>query len=84
MLRLSEVQQLNEGLTDSLLRPALEAFAAEMRRHYLEELVQAVRSGERNSHKESYLAGRVDAYEVLLSDLSFFAREQLKQVTVPA
>jgi hypothetical protein len=84
LLRLSEAQQLNEGLEDTLLRPALEAFAVEMRQHYLEELVQAVLKLERDTHRESYLAGRVDAYEVLLSDLRFFASEQLQQATAPA
>ena len=81
LLRLSEAQQLNEGLGDSLLRPALEAFALEFRLEFLNQLVQAVRQKERDTMKESYLAGKVEAYETLLSQLEHFAQEQLQKAT---
>lgn len=68
---------MHDGLSDSLLRPALVAFAESERQALLTELVNSVRQEERSTLKESRIAGRIEVYEGLLDALDTFAREQL-------
>jgi hypothetical protein len=80
-LRLAEAQQLHDGLDDSLLRPALQAFFEEQRMAHLEMVVRAVCSPARDTMKEARLAGKVEAYETALMELTRFAKNQLKQAS---
>lgn len=53
-----------------------------MRAEALVDLVSAVRSPERDTMKEAALAGKVEAYETLLSQLDYFAEQQLEAAKV--
>lgn len=77
-LRLSEAQQLLDGLNDPLLGPALNAFFAEQYKQNLEELVRSVSQHVRDTMKEARLAGKVDAYQTCEADLRRWAEEQLR------
>jgi hypothetical protein len=81
MLRLAEAQQLHDGLEDALLRPALDAFFRDQRLIHLDMLLQAVRSPGRDTMKEARLAGKVEAYETALSELTRFAKDQLRKAS---
>jgi hypothetical protein len=76
-LRISEAQQLYDGLQDALLRPALQQFFRDQRVTYLNMLVHAVRQSNRDTLREAQLAGKVEAYETALDDLDRYAKEQL-------
>lgn len=80
-LRLAEAQQLYDGLSDALLRPALTQFFQTQRADALEELQRAVLQNMRDTMKEARLAGRVDAYEKALPELQRFAEKQLREAT---
>ena len=77
-LRLSESQQLHDGLQDPLLNAGLQAFVAARREERTTALVQAVRQHVRDTLKESRIAGEVEVYDNLISDLRRFALEQLR------
>lgn len=68
-----------EALSDPLLRPALEEFVKEMRADMLNDLMRAVRAGERHTHRESFLAGKVEVYESLLTLLDHYAKVELER-----
>lgn len=76
-LRLSEAQQLYEGVQDPLLRPALIAFFEERQKIEMVALLNAVRQPVRDTMKEARFAGMVEAYENALTDLEYFAKQQL-------
>ena len=76
-LRLSEAQQLHDGVHDILLRAALEAFFAERRAIEVENLLMAVKKHQRDNQMESRIAGKIEAYEGALRDMEHFAKEQL-------
>lgn len=77
-MRLAEAAQLVEALSDSLLRPALEEFVQTQRMASLNDLMRSVRMREREPMKESFIAGKVEAYETLLTLMDAFAKEQLE------
>jgi len=72
---------LFDALDDPLLRPALAAFFGHQREEHLDMLVQAVRQSVRDTMKEARLAGKIEAYEELMSGLQRFAEEQLRDAT---
>jgi hypothetical protein len=80
-VRLAEASQLTEGLSDPLLKPALEAFAREQRGSYMSDLLIQIRLPERDTMKEARLAGLIEAYETLMSDLTRFAERSLERAT---
>ena len=80
-LRLAESQQLYDGLTDPLLKPALEQFFEEQRQETLDALVTAVRQSVRDTMKEARLAGKVEVYENVFGELRRFAEKQLREVS---
>ena len=62
-----------------MLRPALVAFIESERQQLLKDLVSAVCLAERSTHKESRLAGKIEAYEGLLDAAEHFALAQLTE-----
>lgn len=81
MLRMAQAQQLYDGLDDPLLNEALQDFFKRQRETYTDELLSAVRQHIRDNQKESRLAGKVEVYEEILSDLRRYAEEQIKSAT---
>ena len=77
-LRLSEAQQLLDGLSDPLLRPALQGFTRHRREELNVELFQEAKKREHDTKRISFLAGQIEAYEALLPELEKFAADQLK------
>jgi hypothetical protein len=78
-LRLSQAQQLIEALGDPLLRPTLEEFCQRERLAGLNDLVQAVRTHDRDFHRESFLAGKIEVFETLMQLLEKFATEAMEK-----
>jgi hypothetical protein len=78
MLRLAEAQQLYDALNDPLIKAALELFFREQEKVYLALLVRAIREKQRDTMKEAQLAGKIEAYELTLSELRQFAERQLQ------
>lgn len=76
-MRLAEAQQLSDGLSDPLLRPALIEFFDAQRSEAVSALKDAVMCSTRDTMKESRIAGRADAYERAMSDLDEFARRAI-------
>ena len=68
-----------EALSDPLFRPALEEFAKQMRADLLNDLVRAVRASERHTHRESFIAGKVEVFEGLITQLDHFAKVELER-----
>jgi len=81
MLRLSEAQQLLDALSDPLLRPALKQFCTSQANEHVGMLLRQIRCKERDVMKEAALAGKVDAYETMFSELEHFAGRMMKEAT---
>ncbi len=79
VMRLAEAQQLYDGLSDPLLRPALAEFFTEQRTTNVDALLHAVQQHQRDTMKEARLAGKVEAYETCLEDLQRFAERQVRE-----
>lgn len=80
-LRISEAQQLFDGLNDPLLMPALTAFFEEQYKNTMEELLRAVCQHQRDTMKEARLAGKIAAYQDCESELRRFAEESLRSAS---
>lgn len=78
ILPLAEAQQLHDALGDPLCRPALEEFIRTNAAERMERLTQMVCSQNRDTHKESQMAGQIEAYENLMSSLELFAKKNLE------
>lgn len=78
-LRLTEAQQLYDGLNDPLLRPALAAFFEEQEKQAVSDLLRSVRQKIRDTMREASCAGKAEAFETMMSELDKFADRQLKQ-----
>lgn len=62
-----------------MLRSAIQAFARDEREELLRQLVSLVRQEDRATLKEAFIAGKVEACEILLDQLEQFAKTQLEQ-----
>lgn len=78
-MRLSEAQQLSEGLSDVLLRPALEEFSRSQAQAHTDMLLNQIKLRDRDIMKEARLAGQIDVYETFLSEIEHFSRRMLKE-----
>ena len=78
MLRMAQAQQLYDALDDPLLNEALQDFFNVRRELHTEELLAAVRQHVRDTMKEARLAGKVEVYEEIVSELRRYAEEQLR------
>jgi hypothetical protein len=68
-------------LNDPLFRPSLIAFCQQQQTEELRQLIQAIRQPERDTMREAQLAGKVEVYETIVSDLDRFAAEQLEKAS---
>jgi hypothetical protein len=80
-LRLSEAQQLYDGLADPLLRAALVAFFEKQKQDLRESLLNAVRQHQRDTMREARIAGQEEAYSECLRDMQRFAEESLRNAS---
>lgn len=78
-MRLSEAQQLSEGLSDVLLRPALGEFLRSQAQAHTDMLLNQIKLRDRDIMKEARLAGQIDVYETFLSEIEHFSRRMLKE-----
>lgn len=81
MSRLAEAQTLHDAMNDPLFRPALEEFVQVQLQAQLELLVRTVRQPTRDTMKEARIAGKAEAYEELLDQLTAFAKNQMERAS---
>jgi hypothetical protein len=77
-LLLSEAQILLEAVDNPGIARGFGAFLDDAREEHLRLLVDAVRKPVRDTMREAFYSGKVDAYETLYEDLRKFASEQME------
>ena len=79
MLRQAQAITLQSALNDQFLRESLQEFFSQQAGMEMQALHTAVLKGTRDIHKESRIAGAIDAYQSGFSQLEEFARRSIQE-----
>lgn len=78
-LSLSEAQQLYDVVNDAQFRIAMREFLSSEHSAHISMLLNQIRQKDRDVMKEACLAGKVDVFETIFSELEHFAVRMMKE-----